>query len=391
MLQGTKKAARAAADLSRKTTVAAAKAVKALISALSALFGGGTLIAALCVIFLVAAVIASPFGILFSNEPSPGAVPLNAAIAQINMELTDKLALLQAGDYNSIDIQGAGPDWSEVAAVFACKTTMGADGVDVAVLTPDRVERLKSVFWDMCTVAASVEIIDHSATRDTEAWTERKLHITIAAKTADDMRTIYLFDDGQNSALTELLDELGIWGSLLGNLDISQGDAVELLQHLPTDLSPERRAVVEMACKLVGKVNYFWGGKSLVIGWDSRWGTLQKVWAAGSPSTGTYRPYGLDCSGFVDWVFYNMSGGGYVIGHGGGARMQHSYCASVTWDEARPGDLVFYPDDTHVGIVGGWDESGSIQIIHCASGQNNVVITGKAGFTSVGRPVYYAD
>ena len=31
---------------------------------------------------------------------------------------------------------------------------------------------------------------------------------------------------------------------------------------------------------------------------------------------GSYYLYGLDCSGFVDWVFYNASGGTYVIGHG---------------------------------------------------------------------------
>lgn len=126
--------------------IATAKAVKALIGALSALMGGTVLAAALCVIFLVAAVIASPFGILFANEPSPGAVPLNAAVSQINMELTDKLALLQAGTYDSIDIQGTGPDWREVAAVFACKTAMGTDSVDVAALTPDKVDRLKAVF-----------------------------------------------------------------------------------------------------------------------------------------------------------------------------------------------------------------------------------------------------
>lgn len=102
--------------------------------------------AALCVIFLVAAVIASPFSILFANEPSPGAVPLNAAAAQINMELADKLALLQSGDYDSIDIQGQGPDWREVMAVFAAKTA-GADAdVDVAALTSGRVDRLKAVF-----------------------------------------------------------------------------------------------------------------------------------------------------------------------------------------------------------------------------------------------------
>lgn len=389
MAQGTKKTARAAADLSRKAAAATAKAVKSLIGALSALVGGATLAAALCVIFLIAAVIASPFGLLFSNEPSPGAVPLNAAVTQINVELTDKLSLLQTGNYDSIDIQGSGPDWREVAAVFAVKTSLGADGLDVAALTPDRVDRLKAVFWDTCGITTSVETIDHPASGTAEAWTEKILHITITARTADEMRTVYLFTPEQNRALTELLAELNGIGTLLGDLGISQEDAAELLRRLPEDLSPERRAVVETACKLVGKVNYFWGGKSLVLGWDSRWGTIQKVWAAGSPSTGTYRPYGMDCSGFVDWVFYNMSGGSYVIGHGGGAQMQHSYCTPISWTQAQPGDLVFYPEDTHVGIVGGWDESGNIQIIHCASGQNNVVITGKAGFTSVGRPDYY--
>lgn len=389
MAQGTKKTAKAAVNLSRKAAAATANAVKSLIGALSALVGGATLTAALCVIFLIAAVIASPFGLLFSNEPSPGAVPLNAAVTQINVDLTDRLALLQAGDYDSVDVQGSGPDWREVAAVFACKTALGAGGVDVAALTPDRVDRLKVVFWDMCGITTSVETIDHPASEMAEAWTEKILHITITARTADEMRTVYLFTPEQNHALTELLAELNGIGRLLGDLGITQEDAAELLRRLPEDLSPERRDVVETACKLVGKLNYFWGGKSLVLGWDPRWGTIQKVWAAGSPSTGTYRPYGMDCSGFVDWTFYNMSGGSYVMGHGGGARMQHSYCTPISWSQAQPGDLVFYPEDTHVGIVGGWDESGNIQIIHCASGQNNVVITGKAGFTTIGRPDYY--
>ena len=47
--------------------------------------------------------IASPFGILFANEPSPGAVPLAAAVNQINMELSDRLAALQTGDYSAIE------------------------------------------------------------------------------------------------------------------------------------------------------------------------------------------------------------------------------------------------------------------------------------------------
>ena len=44
-----------------------------------------------------------------------------------------------------------------------------------------------------------------------------------------------------------------------------------------------------------------------------------------------------------------------------------------------------------MGIVGGWDANGELLIIHCASGANNVVVTGKSGFASIGRPKYYSE
>ena len=385
--------ARAAADVSRRLAVAVAKAAAAVVSAVAGLAGGAILLAALCVVILVAAVVASPFGILFSDQHrEPGAIPPNAAIAQINVEYAAKLEELQAGDYDSIQLQGQPPDWRQVLAVFACKTAGTDDGVDVTVLDPDRVERLRAVFWDMTVISSQVETIDHPGSgEDDEGWTERILHITVKARTPDDMRVYYQFTDYQNGAMDELLKELDALGGLLGDLSIIQADAVELLQNLPEDLSPERREVIRHALTLVGKVNYFWGGKSLTIGWDSRWGTTMEVTAAGSSTTGTFRPYGLDCSGMVDWVFYNVSGGEYIIGHGGGAHAQHNYCDPISWEEALPGDLVFYPEDTHVGIVGGRDGNGELLIIHCASGANNVVITGASGFTSVARPLYFGD
>ena len=381
MLQKSRQTAQAAADLSKRAAQATVKAVKELISALSALVGGGVLAAAMCVIFLVAAVIASPFGILFANEPSPGAVPLAAAVNQINMELSDRLAALQTGDYSAIDIQGAAPDWREVAAVFACKTAMGADSVDVAALTPDRVARLKAVFWDMCALSSRVETINHPATEDAEAWTEQKLHITITAKSAEDMRTAYAFSADQNSTLTELLDELDVIGSLLANLGISDEKVIEVLRRLPDDLSPERRAVVETACKLVGKVNYFWGGKSSAIGWDPRWGTLMKVTAPGNDTSGTYRPFGLDCSGFLDWVLKNVglpSDGHWYVNRN---------LTAVSTANAKPGDFALYPDASHIGVVVGRNEAGKLLVCHCASGQNNIVITefSASGFTVVGK------
>lgn len=168
-------------------------------------------------------------------------------------------------------------------------------------------------------------------------------------------------------------------------------EAMEVWERLPDDLSMERRMVVTYALALVDKVDYFWGGKSLVLGWDDRWGELMEVTAGGSDTTGTEQPYGLDCSGFVDWAFYNASGSAYVIGHGGGAAAQHVNCVDIEWDEVRPGDLLFYPEDEHVGIAAGRDWLGRLLVVHCASGTGGVAISHRTGFETAARPVWYED
>lgn len=167
------------------------------------------------------------------------------------------------------------------------------------------------------------------------------------------------------------------------------GEAMEVWERLPDDLAMERRMVVTYALALVDKVNYFWGGKSLVLGWDDRWGELTEVTAEGSDSTGTEQPYGLDCSGFVDWAFYNASGGEYVIGQGGGAMEQHANCVDIEWDEVQPGDLLFYPEDEHVGIAAGRDWLGRLLVVHCASSTDGVAIFRRTGFETAARPVWY--
>lgn len=386
-----------AKKLSGTATQAAKVIGKSVASAASSILtagGGAVVLVLLLTVILVAAIVASPFGILFSNESrEAGVVPLSAAVAQVNYDFNERLEALQtADDYDSISVTGQPADWIEVLAVFAVKVagSNDADAADVATMDADRIARLKAVFWDMTAIKTEVETINHPGSGD-DGWTERNLYITITAKTAEEMKTEYHFNRNQIAALDELLEQRGLLLELLEDVYSVSGDTAALIRSLPEDLSPEREAVVRTACSLVGKVNYFWGGKSLVIGWDARWGELRQVTAAGSSTTGTYRPYGLDCSGFVDWVFYNQSGGSYVIGHGGGATMQHSYCTDISWAGAQPGDLVFYPDNSHVGIVGGRDANGELLIIHCASGYNNVVVTGLEGFTSISRPRYYAE
>lgn len=372
------------------------KGVASAVSSILSAGGGAVVLVLILTVILVAAIVASPFGILFSNESrEAGVVPLSAAVAQVNYEFNERLETLQtADDYDSISVTGQPADWIEVLAVFAVKVagSNDADAADVATMDADRIARLKAVFWDMTTITNRVEIIHHPGSDEgDDGWTEKNLYITITAKTAEEMKTEYHFNRNQIAALEELLEQRALLLELIEDVYSVSGDTAALLRDLPEDLSPEREAVVRTACSLVGKVNYFWGGKSLVIGWDARWGELRQVTAAGSSTTGTYRPYGLDCSGFVDWVFYNQSDGSHVIGHGGGATMQHSYCTNISWADAQPGDLVFYPDNSHVGIVGGKDANGELLIIHCASGYNNVVITGLEGFTSIGRPQYYAE
>lgn len=392
MLQkSNSRAARAATTAAKKLAEAAAKAVKELISALASLGGGTALFVVFSIVIVAGAFLASPLGILFADEQeSEDTVPLATAIAEIQGEYHAELERLQNGDFVSVQIVGQAPDWREVVAVFASKTAGAEDGVDVFTLDGERVELLRQVFWDMCEITTATQNVDvPDSDPDDEvddSHTGIALTITITAKTAEQMRLIYAFTKYQNDALDILLENLGSLNIPMGSLTISQEDAIALLENLPDDLDPARKAVVETAVQLVGRVSYFWGGKSLALGWDDRWGTPMEVTAAGSGSTGTVRPFGLDCSGFVDWTFYNATDGSYYPGRGGGAATQHSYCTDISWSEAKPGDLVFYPADVHVGIVGGRDADGNLLIVHCSGGANGVVITGSAGFTTVARP-----
>ena len=389
--KSNKRTARAAAAATKKLAEAVAKAGKELISALASLGGGTALFVVFSIIIVAGAFLASPLGILFADEQeSDDTVLLATAIAEIQGEYHAELERLQNGDFASVQIIGQAPDWREVVAVFASKTAGAEDGVDVFTLDVERVELLREVFWDMCgitTATQTVDVPDSNPDDDVDdSHTGIALTITITAKTAEQMRLIYAFTKYQNDALDILLENLGSLNIPMGSLTISQEDAIALLENLPDDLDPARKAVVETAVQLVGRVSYFWGGKSLTLGWDDRWGVPTEVTAAGSGSTGTVRPFGLDCSGFVDWSFYNATNGSYYPGRGGGAATQHSYCTNISWSDVQPGDLVFYPDDSHVGIVGGKDADGNLLIVHCSGGANGVVITGAAGFTSVARP-----
>ena len=391
------KAAKAAKEAGKKVLRAIAAAAEKLAAAIGA--GGAAAVSIVVVILLVGMLFASPLGILFAGEDTGTEIKIPDAVAMLNGEFTDEIyRIMEENPYDELDMQEGMEaamlqNWRNVLAVYAVKVSTDEEhGLDVMTMDEEKLQLLREIFFD----ANKFEYELTTRTIDGERITT--LHISVQIKNAMQMADEYGFTAQQREMLEELLkpDYDDIFLSLIGNYQpggtpIGPVDISDIQGTLPDDLDPLRETIVLTAYQLLGKVTYFWGGKSLVLGWDSRWGTPTTVTAPGSGSTGKVLPFGLDCSGFVDWTFYNATSGAYLPGRGGGAASQHGYCTNIAWSDALPGDLVFYADDSHVGIVCGYDSVGNILVIHCSGGQNGVVVTGREGFAVAARPDLFTD
>ena len=391
------KTAKVAKEAGKKVLRAIAAAAEKLVAAIGT--GGAAAVAVVIVILLVGFLFASPLGILFAGEDTGTEIKIPDAVATLNGEFTDEIyRIMEENPYDELDMQEGMEaamlqNWRNVLAVYAVKVSTDEEhGLDVMTMDEEKLQLLREIFFD----ANKLEYEFTTRTVDGEQITT--LHISAQIKDAMQMADEYSFTAQQREMLEELLkpDYDDIFLSLIGNYQpggtpIGPVDISDIQGTLPDDLDPLRESIVLTAYQLLGKVTYFWGGKSLVLGWDSRWGTPTTVTAPGSGSTGKVRPFGLDCSGFVDWTFYNATSGAYLPGRGGGAASQHGYCTNIAWSDALPGDLVFYADDSHVGIVCGYDSVGNLLVIHCSGGQNGVVVTGCKGFAVAARPDLFTD
>lgn len=390
-----------AAKFSERLSKAVIHTAQAFVKSILAALGGmGAALVIFVIIAAVMAVVSTSFGIFFSTfDHTEGTKQVAQIVAETNYEFNQKVKEIENSvAYDSI-VYHCLPDgssellitnWTDVVVVFSARVSGDQNhALDVVTMDEKREKLLKETFWDMNELTYRTEKIvrRHNGKKTVKI----KLHITLTSKKCRDMYEFYDFTKYQRQSAEELLkpEYAQMLSELIGamdvtgnNVEISDAALRDILDNLPETVSEERKATVKTAFSLVGKVSYFWGGKSSVIGWDSRWGTPKKVTATGSNTTGMTIPYGLDCSGFVDWVFNNTFG--VVVGHGGGARSQYSYCRKISWAEAQPGDLVFYPDLGHVGIVAGYDGEGNVLIVHCSL--NGVVVTGRVGFTLIGRP-----
>lgn len=145
--------------------------------------------------------------------------------------------------------------------------------------------------------------------------------------------------------------------------------------------SEKRKDLMRAALSLVGKVPYFWGGKS-APGWNDAWNTPRLVTAAGSSTSGTMQPYGLDCSGFTSWAY--MTAFGVNLGNG----WDTTY--AITEAELLPGDIGMMAARgtvavNHILIYAGKNADGKKMWVHCTYG-SGVVLNTPTYVTQFRRP-----
>lgn len=192
----TAKKTAATAKRAKKAVELAARAVKAVVSAIAAISGGAAVLVSLIIIILVAAVAASPFGILISEEAGEG-IPLSEIREECYAELDEKIEdIKNSVVYDEFYQSGESADWNEVAAVFAVKIGSGDNPEDAVVFDEAKKEKLKAVFWDMNKIEYRTETVSES-----EESSETVLYVEVISKSAEAMGQEYGFTMEQRDTL----------------------------------------------------------------------------------------------------------------------------------------------------------------------------------------------
>lgn len=145
---------------------------------------------------------------------------------------------------------------------------------------------------------------------------------------------------------------------------------IELYMSLvPEDASRQRKDFVRYALTSVGKIPYYWGGKPSAPGYTGNgFGSLTV------PDEDVRLLKGLDCSGWINWVYWSVTGKGL------GAQSTGTLlgCGSpVARDELLPGDIcIRFNPMAHVVIFLGWTAEGNMLCIQETTGNSNNVEVG---------------
>lgn len=150
-------------------------------------------------------------------------------------------------------------------------------------------------------------------------------------------------------------------------ITLSKEDIQKLIKKLPKDTTKLRKNIIIQAADAVGKIPYYWGGAAVVPGYDGN--DFGKPIA---PDEAGRSLKGMDCSHFIDWVYWTVMNNNLGNMNTEGQIRQ---CSRIEKSQLLPGDLAFLMENgvtTHVGIYAGMNESGEAVWIHENAGDNNV-------------------
>lgn len=244
MVYRAQQAARESAEAAKKLVAVIRSAIRHLLAALQSLAaaliaGGWVTVFVILLIFLIALVAESVYGIFFAAEsPGENAISVQEAVELLTEEYRDQLEEIENSvEYDRQEIESNDGSyaiaWQDVLAVFASQTAGDANGAAVAYLDEDNVNRLRTVLWDMNELGwrtesqtQEVEQINEEGETETTTITETVLIIELIQHTPEEMRETYHFTDRQNEYLTLLLgeDTAPLWGELLGGFVQGSGE-----------------------------------------------------------------------------------------------------------------------------------------------------------------------
>lgn len=152
-------------------------------------------------------------------------------------------------------------------------------------------------------------------------------------------------------------------------MSMSPDEIDRYMSMLPTDLSQERMAVIRFALESVGRVPYYWGGKPSTKGYlGNMFGSLIE------PDYKGRIKKGLDCSGWISWVYWSATGERLPAE---GTSGLISCGTGISRSQLQPGDIIVRTGpNAHVVMFLAWGNDGKILCIHETSGPaNNVTIS----------------
>lgn len=140
------------------------------------------------------------------------------------------------------------------------------------------------------------------------------------------------------------------------------------MDGLPAGLSQTRRDIIHFALSSVGRVPYYYGGKASAPGYEgNNFGAL-----VSSDQQGRVLK-GLDCSGWINWVYWSVTGKRLA----GESTSSLILCGEkISRGDLQPGDIVVRTGTSaHVVMFLGWSADGRMNVIHESSASvNNVTL-----------------